>query len=421
MHAALHDFLSYTNKLEGIHIKIRSIKTILGCVLMTAACTSSYMTLTNYLVPLSLMLNASVGEISLIFTYSGLAGLVCSLALGKLIKLLKVRVLMTIAAVLCTVFHVCIYFATSPGLLYAASILFGVSTILGGFGLCLAVVSWWAGKNAGKATSLLSVGVGLVTTVAAPVVAGCIETYGPRNTALVQGLICGGIMLFAAWFLVSEHPSNYSQEYAPETGEQTDHALDGMAMKDILRTVPFWAVFLAIALFNLTISGFVNNAASLYQTMGVDAVNAAFGISAYNIAQSLWAFAFGTAVDKYGPGLVVSVCAVVGAVTMVLASMLSDMSGVLLVACMVASMSIGGNIGAVTYPKLFGSRETGTLVGLASAASSIGGMFGAPVAAFMYDASGSYDPYLYLATGISLLCAFLIMFSAKRKPVLQQK
>lgn len=57
-------------------------------------------------------------------------------------------------------------------------------------------------------------------------------------------------------------------------------------------------------------------------------------------------------------------------------------------------MSIGGNIGAVTYPKLFGSRETGTLVGLASAAASVGGMFGAQVAAFLYNTAGSYNPHL---------------------------
>ena len=149
--------------------------------------------------------------------------------------------------------------------------------------------------------------------------------------------------------------------------------------------------------------------------MGVDAVNAAFGISAFNLAQILWAFAFGVVVDKYGAGLAVSVCAIVGAVTMVLATMLSGLPGVLIIACLIASMSIGSNIGAVTYPKLFGNRETGTLVGLASAAASMGGMFGAPVAAFLYDAAGSYDPYLYTGTALSLVCAFLIVYSVKKK------
>ncbi len=397
-------------------MKARSIKTIIGCVLITAFCTSTYQTLTNYVVPLSQLLGASVGEVSLIYTYSGLAGLVCSLMLGKLVKKMKARVLMTVAALLLIAFHVSIYLATGLMLLYVASFLYGFATILGGFGLCLTVIAWWAGKNAGKAMSMLSVGLGLVTMVAAPIAAGSIETYGARNTALVQGLICGGVMLFAAWFLVSEHHNNYQTEQVQESEGQSSQTPEGMEMKAIFKTVPFWAVFLAILLFNLAISGFSNNAASLYQTMGVDAVNAAFGISAFNLAQILWAFAFGVVVDKYGPGLAVSVCAIFGAVTMVLATMLSGLPGVLIIACLIASMSIGGNIGAVTYPKLFGNRETGTLVGLASAAASMGGMFGAPVAAFLYDAAGSYDPYLYTGTALSLLCAFLIGYSVKKKP-----
>jgi nitrate/nitrite transporter NarK len=61
-------------------------------------------------------------------------------------------------------------------------------------------------------------------------------------------------------------------------------------------------------------------------------------------------------------------------------------------------------LGAVTYPRIFGTKNAGAVIGFANASGSVGAMLGAPIAGFILDTTGSYSLFMVIASVLVGLC-----------------
>ena len=395
----------------------KAYKTAAGCVIAAALPMSAYSTIPLYLVPLSESLGVSIGQVSLLFTFAAVAGLVASLMFGTLLKKLTARVLVCVAGTALAAFFTVIYFADSITMIYLGALLFGFATSTGGAGVAQTVVTWWFVTGRAKIMSLQTVGTGAVSIILAPIIASVLEATGVRQMALMQGLVTGGLMILNAIFLLSEQPSKYDMlpiGYVQET-VQTKNADTGttkreMALGQIFATAPFWLVFAASALLSLSYTGFTNNASAFYQSIGMTAVQASFCISVHNAAKLIWSPVFGTITDKKGPGFATLICGGIAAVTLVASTFIRGYVGGIAIGALMASFAFAGMVGSICYPRIYGAKEAGNLVGFNAAAGSAGAMLGSPIAAFIFDATGSYSSAMLVmavVAAVAILCTLL--------------
>jgi sugar phosphate permease len=403
-------------------MKIRARKVFIGSLILPAVSISAYVAIPVYLVPVSEMLNISIGQLALLFSFLTVAGLITSIFLGQLFKLLKVRAMVIIAAIALAAFFASIFFAKGVIPIYVTALLFGYSTVAGGFGVAQTEITWWFSKNTAKLISFLSISLGVASFILPPVIANAIPLFGLRNVALAHGLIVGCVMIVTALFLLSEHPASYGYTIANENAppEQKKAAeqpapAKALSLKEILMTGPFWLILLAIILLCVASTGYNNNASSFYQSRGLSAVQAAFCISALSAAGLFGAALFGALVDKLGVGIATAICGTAGAAAFFVATVISGFPGALAIAIIMGlALTFNGMLGAIAYSRVYGVKEAGSLIGFGNAAGNIGAVLGAPVAGYIFDQTGAYTPFLIVGGVCIILCVLFIFIGSKK-------
>ncbi|MCL2529278.1 MAG: MFS transporter [Coriobacteriia bacterium] len=404
----------------------RARNVAIGSIVMTAVSIGSYMSLPVFLMPISEMTGASIGQVTLLFSFAAIASLLTSLLFGQILKVVRLKLLASLAGLAFALFFVGISLSTSIVVIYAAAVFFGFATVAGGYAASQTSIVWWYPKGTARIISFITVGVGIVAFILSPALASAIETFGVGPTALVEGLVGGAVMIFCALFLLAEHPNTYGvsvEQDAPDSLENDPEAapeIVGLAMKDILKTPQFWLIFVACVIAVIAMTGFTNNASIFYQSIGLTPLQAAMGISVFSIATLVWAPLYGILVDKKGPAFGTLICGAISAAIMFAATVLTGMPGAMIIAAVAAAMCLCNMLGPVTLPRVFGTREAGSLVGLATAAGSIGAMLGAPIAGFILDSTGSYNPFLITAGILMILCVLFVFLGARKTITAQQ-
>jgi len=387
----------------------RSTKALIGAIVISAVNVSSYATLSNYLTPLSEMFGLTMRETSLVFTLHGLMSLVGTFLVGMMLRRNSaVKHIIAGGAAAFAACFLCVFFARTMTAVYAGMALMGLSFSLAGLTVSQILITWWSERNVGRRISYVSIGFSLTSFVVSPLIAKGILLMGVRYTALVHGLVGSAVIMLADLLLVQEHPDRYGVVLRRE--EQTA-AAEGAAtpLGRLLRTYPFWLIFIGILLFNTAFNGFNNNASVFYQSIGADPVQAAYGISIYGIVSVGWSLLHGVLADRKGPAVANGVHAFVGGATLFAATFLHGFAGVAAIGFFIGSMCVGGNLAAVTYPRVYGGRDGSMLINYGNAAANLSGVIAAPIAAWFFDTTGSYNGYLYLAAAGSALCLLLMI------------
>jgi len=395
-----------------------------GGILAVVLENGAYSAIPLYILPISEAVGASVGQVSLLFTFAAIAGLAGSLAFGSLLGKFKVRTIISLAGVSLAIFFTCISFAASLPMLYVGSFFFGLSTSVGGFAIAQTEITWWFSKGIGKLMSLPSIALGIICLIQAPILANALNIHGVRTVALVHGLGLGILIILNALFVLVEHPGKYgllplgySEEAIPE---QDAEVLDGgksLTLKQMAGTAPFWLIALALMLVMAALTGFTNNASAFYQSLGLDSVDAALCISIYSAATLAWSPLYGVLIDKLGTKTATVVCGAIGVAVLICGTFLTGFTGAVIIAALVGVLNFSGMLGPVCYPQIYGTREAANLVGISNAAGSVGAMLGAPLAGFIYDATGSYSVFLITAAAMTALCILFVMIGTSKKAI----
>lgn len=393
-----------------------------GAILLNMISMGGYKTISLYLKPLSEALNVPITALTLLFTCQGIISFFVSLMLGKFIKKLGVKKVVSIAAVCFGLFYVSMGLAKNVYLVYAGALLFGYASMAGGTAISHIIITWWYDKGRAQVLSLTNIGLGIFSFILSPAISALISACGVQNAAIVQGIGSAVLMLLIALTMLSEQPSVYGMqpvgyEEQPSAQTKATAAASESNVKKMVLTPQFWLILVGAFFVVFTLTGYSSNAAVIYQSMGLSTAESSWCLSVYSIAALVWAPAFGTLVEKKGAHIAVPALALVSAVTLVSATILVGFIPALVVSAFMASMSIASMFGSVTLPKVFGAKEAATLIGYANVCSSVSAMLAPPVAAFIFDKTGSYNVFLLAGAALSVLCAVFIFIATSKKSV----
>lgn len=403
----------------------RARSTVFGAIIMTVFSIGSYTSIPVYIVPLMQKLEVGAGQIALLFTFAAVGSLVSSLFMGTLVKKFSIKALAILGGLLLGGFFIVLGLANSISVIYAVAVLFGFSTIVAGFPTAQTEINWWYAKGTGKLIGYLSTAVGVGGMIFPILMAKLIEVFGLNIAAVCHGLVVGGIIIIIGLFVLSEQPHKYSlkpvgyeeDKELNNNTNTTDKPKAGFSVKQIASTPQFWMIVISIILISTASTGFNNNASALYQSKGIDAVQAALLISVMSGANFIAAPLYGALMDKIGYLKATTLFGLVVAGIFFGSIVLSGFTGGIIIAALMSFKTFNSMMGPITLPKLFGRNEAASLVGFTAAAQSVGAMIGAPIAGFIFDVTGTYNAYMIAGGVLTIITVLLVIIGSGDKAV----
>lgn len=289
--------------MNELSIKKMANQTWIGGIILVGLTYGGFATISNYILPYSERTGASIAQISVSFTIIAIATTIFSLFMGNIIKRMKAKTIITISAVMLSLIHFALAFSNSLIVLYIAAFLFGTAVAFTGFGFMQTVIMWWFEPNKiASKISFLTIGLAVFSFIESPVIAQSIISNGLKMTAAIHGVVDLVGVVVVGIVLIKENPKHYGFNLAHNESANTagDEAakIKVVPLSAVLKTYPFWCLFLVTVFLNLTFMGYSNNASPFYQSFGLDPLQAAFCISIVSVCQVGTAPLFGYLVDK---------------------------------------------------------------------------------------------------------------------------
>lgn len=226
--------------------KSRANKTLLGCIIMICAVMGTFSVLTNYFGALCDTLNASVTQVSVMFSISSLVSAVVGLVASAFIDKVAARAIVFIGTACYAIFFLLLIFGKSLVTLYIGGVFYGFSFVFLGYTMTQSLITWWHAKNTGTKISLVSVIRALFIMVLSPVVIKLLELFGLQLTLAIHGGVLTALLLVATFLLISNKPESYGlQPYGYEEsandqgGAKAASAESGLTQSQALKTYSF--------------------------------------------------------------------------------------------------------------------------------------------------------------------------------------
>ena len=278
--------------------------------------------------------------------------------------------------------------------------------------------SWFGGKVKGTASGIAFVGSGLGGFILSPLLNSAIAAGGYSAGYLVLAGVYLIILLPMTLLLAVKNPEDKGFRRMGETEAEVvsdGSALEkrGMTAGQAMKTGEFWLAIISCIMVVFASSAILMNDIGYYVECGIDAAKAA---SYHGIMLGLLLFGkpiIGFVTDKLGIKVSAPLSTFIFAATFLVMFLFGGSPGIL-VAGVCICYCLGAPSITVVPPLLvngmFGEKDYGTLVGYINMATSIGGAFGATIAAFIYDATGSYVTFWGVATiGVAIAAVLRII------------
>ncbi|MGE0310303.1 MAG: MFS transporter [Lautropia sp.] len=311
---------------------------------------------------------------------------------------------------------------------YGAVILIALgSSMCGFFPLNVSIIQWFERKRA-RALSMVGLGLAL-GGVAVPVVAGSMQAFGWRTTALASGLamIVVGLPLASVF---RRRPEDFGEHVDGDVPGRPASAKAGVAAvgrafeqleftaRQALRTRAFWLLSLGHGVALLVVTAVNVHAIShMRESLGYSVAQASFFITMMTLSQVVGVLLGSVIGDRFDKRRVAACC------------MLSHAAGLLLLtfasgaAMLVGFAVLHGTAWGLRGPFMqairadfFGRRSIGMILGLSAIVTALGQIFGPMIAGATADLTGDYR------TGFSLIAAVAaggsLLFLLARRPLL---
>lgn len=390
-------------------------------LLMTFAYVSFVSTTSVYVIPVTEAFGIERAQFVLYATIMSLTTVVITSFMGKVMADKNIKVIMMISAFIGAVgFFI---FSQAQGVMYfyLGALLLGV-----GFGntttlpVSLLINNWFGGKIKGTAMGVAFIGSGVGGMIMTPLLNNVIQSSGWRHAYVCQAIIMIILIPIIGIFVVKT-PEEKGMLRLGETEDEKeeDKEKSGVTFEEAKRSPILYILLVSIVLVIFGSSAVLANSVAFFQECGYNATQAAGFASAALGSLIVGKPIVGFLCDKFGIKINAVLSCVVFALGFLFLTMMPHMPN--LVYGYVICYCIGGAAITVCPPLmvngLFGEKDYGTLVGLVTMATSIGGAFGGMIAAKAYDMTGSYVTFWIIAC-IAMLVAGLmrgVCFRMKEK------
>lgn len=339
---------------------------------------------------------------------------------GRLVDRFGPRRMLCTLALLLGIFCMLFPLVSNMVLLYIA---FTAVRFLGQGSMTLAstnLVSQWFSRRRGLALSITSLGFALGSAVYPPVVQLMIDTIGWRASWIWLGLVVWVLIIPAALALVINRPEDMAllpdgasaSEVAGDVAARGEVAwADSWTQGEVLRSVTFWILGIALAIPSALITGMVIHQISYFERQGLSTQMAANIFTITAMAMVLSMLLFGYLLDRWQTRYVVSAGIVANAVAMWVMRIATDTPTAIVygVVLGVASGAMMTNF-VYIWPRYFGRKYLGGVQGVAYTIIIIGASVGPLPFAIAFDLLGGYHEVVLMLSVLPLVFGIAVAF-----------
>jgi MFS family permease len=300
---------------------------------------------------------------------------------------------------------------------YAASVLIAIGTSTTATTLLMALVGNWFRKRMGLAMGITASGVALGGLMV-PLLTIVIDTFGWRPAMALLGLGMWAIPLPLA-LLLRHRPEPYG--YLPDGREvkvvsDSDHDIPvqqieiSMGTREALVSGSFWIISLAFLCQLLLLGAVLTHIMPYLTTIGIQRSTSGFIAAALPLMSIVGRVGCGWIGDRVEKKKVSALSfALTSLGVFVLAQPAVGRNWAIVGFIVLFGIGWGGGIPMMTalLSERFGQRRLGTIVGFAGSLMMVGIVTGAPLAGWVYDTWGSYQPVWFFLAGLEGLATVL--------------
>lgn len=386
----------------------RWIQLIVGVICMISIASPQYVwaLLTK---PFMEKLGVSLAEVQVVFSI--VVGLQCFLSPlgGYLIERFGLRKLLTIGALLVSASWIVGARSDSLVSLYLTYGLFaGIGTGVVYIGVVGLMVKWFPDRR-GLAAGIAASGYGMGASITTFPVSNSLASIGLEATLTNFGLLFGVVGLVCAWIL-RVPPEDYQASVHPQLPVAT---VPDLGPSRVLRHPVFWVMFLMMTLMSTSGLMVVSQMGAFAKDFGIiDAT--VFGMAALPLAMTIDRLMngltrpfFGWVSDKIGRERTMLIAFALEGVAMTVWFVTRE-NPVLFVLLSGIVFFGWGEIFSLfpsTLTDTFGPKYASTNYGFLYAGAGVGAILGGPLAALMFQASGSWTPVFVSAIAANFITA----------------
>ncbi len=393
-----------------------------GLIMLMLGYVSCISVTSVFVIPVTAELGIDRGQFVLYTTILSLFSVFVAGFFGKRMARGNIKLIMIISAMLTALGFFGFSRATDVWHFYVLALFIGQ-----GFALVttmptsILINNWFGGKIKGTAMSLSFIGSGLGGMLMTPLLNYINTAFGWRSGYLTLA----GVFLFViapvCLFLVVKTPEEKGfYRMGQVAGENSLKDAKGMVVNEALKTPMLWLIVFSIVIFIFGSSAILFNSVPYLIQVGFTPERAA-ALAGLNLGGLIVGkILTGVVCDKFGTKIGSILSSFIFSGAFIFLFIMPSNPTVFVYGWLICYALGGGGI-TVCPPllvnSLFGEKDYGNIIGIMTMATNIGGAFGGTIAAYIYDVTGSYGTFWFIAAiGLALSgIARIIAFRLRRK------
>lgn len=274
------------------------------------------------------------------------------------------------------------------------------------------LISRWFDRKRGRAVGIMATGFSL-GVVMVPVMQQIIDNVSWEASFLFAAVVLLVVFVPVGLFVVRDHPHDMGLEIdgeRPPSGADTGirPALEGLTVRQALRTWNFWVIALAFMTFFFGMFGWMFNGTPIYESYGIPRETVALLVFAQGMGGVVSRPTFGYISERI-PSIELASVGLAAILTVGLLILLLLHGSALYLAigififCWLIGSAGGPVLEPLIIPKVFGLKHFGAIMGTMFMIETIGQFLVPTVGGAIFDLTGSYDYLLVTFAGCLVL------------------
>ena len=397
--------------------KRKAIRGAVGIAVPLALCIASYSAVSVLQPGLIEHWGYSVSQFSLFFSMFSIGGLIMNFFLGKLVPKIGPKLTIIIGSFGPLIAFGGLALSGSLFVAYLVALLYGAMMSMCGFVTYNIFCGCWFNRGRGTMLSIGNTIMYVASIALIPVIASINVSLGIVKTCLTVGISMTAVNLLCGLLLVCQLPFKYGTSAvdigkAGKAESTVSEIYEPKSSLGKLMKIPALLLCVIVPSVVAVASTMVQPyTAFIYQSFGLEYMQASLVISLGAAFGAVLGFAFGIFSDKAGIKTSIPLCALLSAAFALLAPLfLKGWAACISIALAISLTCFNNMYSGLVCPGFFGLEKSPKVMGWIGTGMSIAGIFAAPFAMAVYNAAGSYSSIMYVFGAIILLSALLNAF-----------